>query len=404
MALTDTAIKQLKPTDTPRKVADEKGLFLLIKPQGSKLWRWKFRHQGKEKLMALGMYPDVSLAQAREKRDEGRKLLAAGVDPMGRRREAKVAQQIAMEDSFEAVARKWWESWKTARSSRHADYVKRRLEGDVFPIIGHRPVAQLEAAELVVMVKRIEKRGALDIAKRSMQTCGQVFRYAIAHGKAARNPATDIRPSDVLPPRKKENYARVDAKELPDLLRKIEVYQGASITRAALKLMAMTFVRTSELIAAQWSEFDLDAARWDIPAERMKMKTPHIVPLSAQAVTLLRSLHTLTGHRALLFPGERDPKKPMSNNTILKALERMGYKGKMTGHGFRGVASTLLHEQGFDHSHIELQLAHQERDAVSASYNHAFYLAQRARMMQSWSDYLDASLAGNLTPLRRLAV
>ena len=213
-----------------------------------------------------------------------------------------------------------------------------------------------------------------------------------------------MRPSDVLPPRKKENYARVDAKELPDLLRKIEVYQGASITRAALKLMAMTFVRTSELIAAQWSEFDLDAARWDIPAERMKMKTPHIVPLSAQAVTLLRSLHTLTGHRALLFPGERDPKKPMSNNTILKALERMGYKGKMTGHGFRGVASTLLHEQGFDHSHIELQLAHQERDAVSASYNHAFYLAQRARMMQSWSDYLDASLAGNLTPLRRLAV
>ena len=404
MALTDTAIKQLKPTDTPRKVADEKGLFLLIKPQGSKLWRWKFRHQGKEKLMALGMYPDVSLAQAREKRDDGRKLLAAGVDPMDRRREVKVAQQIAMEDSFEAVARKWWDSWKTARSSRHADYVKRRLEGDVFPIIGHRPVAQLEASELVAMVKRIEKRGALDIAKRSMQTCGQVFRYAIAHGKAARNPATDIRPSDVLPPRKKENYARVDAKELPDLLRKIEVYQGASITRAALKLMAMTFVRTSELIAAQWSEFDLVAARWDIPAERMKMKTPHIVPLSAQAVTLLRSLHTLTGHRALLFPGERDPKKPMSNNTILKALERMGYKGKMTGHGFRGVASTLLHEQGFDHSHIELQLAHQERDAVSASYNHAFYLAQRARMMQSWSDYLDASLAGNLTPLRRLAV
>ena len=353
--------------------------------------------------MALGMYPDVSLAQAREKRDDGRKLLAAGVDPMDRRREVKVAQQIAMEDSFEAVARKWWDSWKTARSSRHADYVKRRLEGDVFPIIGHRPVAQLEASELVAMVKRIEKRGALDIAKRSMQTCGQVFRYAIAHGKAARNPATDIRPSDVLPPRKKENYARVDAKELPDLLRKIEVYQGASITRAALKLMAMTFVRTSELIAAQWSEFDLDAARWDIPAGRMKMKTPHIVPLSAQAVTLLRSLHTLTGHHALLFPGERDPKKPMSNNTILKALERMGYKGKMTGHGFRGVASTLLHEQGFDHSHIELQLAHQERDAVSASYNHALYLGQRAKMMQSWSDYLDASLAGNVTPLRRLA-
>jgi len=402
MALTDTTIKQLKPADKPVKVADERGLFLLVKPQGSKLWRWKFRFQGKEKLMAFGGYPEVSLAQARQKRDEGRKLLAAGIDPMDQRREDKVAQQIASEDSFEAVARTWWASWKTARSSRHADYVKRRLEGDVFPIIGHRPVAQLEAAELVAMVKRIEKRGALDIAKRSMQTCGQVFRYAIAHGKAVRNPATDVRPSDVLPPRKKQNYARVDAKELPELLRKIEVYQGASITRSAMKLMAMTFVRTNELIGARWQEFDLDAARWDIPAERMKMKTPHIVPLSTQAVTLLRALHTSTGSKVMLFPGERDPKKAMSNNTILKALERMGYKGRMTGHGFRGIASTLLHEQGFEHSHIELQLAHQERDAVSASYNHALYLAQRAGMMQSWSDYLDACVAGNVVSLRKL--
>lgn len=403
MALTDVAIKKLKAEGKPIKVADERGLFLLIKPTGAKLWRWKYRFQGKEKLMAIGGYPDVSLAQARDKRDEGRRLLAAGSDPMAQRREARVAMQIAMEDSFEAVARKWWDSWKTARSSRHADYVKRRLEGDVFPIIGHRPIAHLEASELVAMVKRIEKRGALDIAKRSLQTCGQVFRYAIAHGKAMRNPATDIRPSDVLPPRRKQNYARVDAKDLPDLLRKIEVYQGASITRAAMKLMAMTFVRTSELIGARWEEFDLDAGRWDIPAERMKMKTPHIVPLSSQAVTLLRSLHTRTGHGVWLFPGERSPKKPMSNNTILKALERMGYKGRMTGHGFRGVASTLLHEQGVEHSHIELQLAHQERNAVSASYNHALYLAPRAEMMQAWSDYLDATIAGNVVPLRKLA-
>lgn len=403
MALTDVAIKKLKAEGKPIKVADERGLFLLIKPTGAKLWRWKYRFQGKEKLMAIGGYPDVSLAQARDKRDEGRRLLAAGSDPMAQRREARVAMQIAMEDSFEAVARKWWDSWKTARSSRHADYVKRRLEGDVFPIIGHRPIAHLEASELVAMVKRIEKRGALDIAKRSLQTCGQVFRYAIAHGKAMRNPASDIRPSDVLPPRRKQNYARVDAKDLPDLLRKIEVYQGASITRAAMKLMAMTFVRTSELIGARWEEFDLDAGRWDIPAERMKMKTPHIVPLSSQAVTLLRSLHTRTGHGVWLFPGERSPKKPMSNNTILKALERMGYKGRMTGHGFRGVASTLLHEQGVEHSHIELQLAHQERNAVSASYNHALYLAPRAEMMQAWSDYLDATIAGNVVPLRKLA-
>lgn len=402
MALTDVAIKKLKAEGKPIKVADEKGLFLLVKPTGAKLWHWKYRFQGREKLMAIGGYPEISLAEAREKRDQGRKHLISGVDPMGLRREAKVARQIAMEDSFEAVARSWWGNWKTARSSRHADYVKRRLEADVFPIIGHRPVGELQALELVAMAKRIEARGALDIAKRSMQTCGQVFRYAIAHGKASRNPATDVRPSDVLPPRKKTNYARVDARELPDLLRKIEVYQGASITRAALKLMAMTFVRTSELIGARWQEFDLDAGRWDIPAERMKMKTPHIVPLSAQAVTLLRALHTSTGGRAMLFPGERDPKKPMSNNTILKALERMGYKGRMTGHGFRGVASTILHEQGFEHSHIELQLAHQERNAVSASYNHAQHLEQRAGMMQAWSDYLDACIAGNVVPLRKL--
>jgi integrase len=277
--------------------------------------------------------------------------------------------------------------------------VWRRLEADIFPAVGARPVAEIEAPELVRMAKAIEKRGALDIAKRALQTCGQVFRYAIAHGLAARNPATDIKPGDVIKSRRKENYARVDAKELPALLRKIEVYQGTPTTRMAMKLLAITFVRTSELIGARWKEFDLDGARWDIPAGRMKMKTPHIVPLSTQAVTLLRSLHVLTGHSALLFPGERDHEKPMSNNTILKALERMGYKGQMTGHGFRGIASTLLHEQGWPHEHIELQLAHQERNQVSASYNHALYLKPRAKMMQAWSNYLDACVAGNVMHL-----
>lgn len=276
MALTDIAVRKLKPADKPFKVSDERGLYLLVNPQGGKLWRWKYRYLGKEKLMALGGYPDVSLAQAREKRDSARKLLAAGGDPMGERHATKVAQRVAMEDSFEAVARKWWETWKGARSDRHADYVLRRLEGDVFPAIGQRPISAIAATELVVMVKRIEARGALDIAKRSLQTCGQVFRYAIAHGKASRNPATDVRPSDVLPSRKKSNYARLGSSELPELLRKIEVYQGSAITRTAMKLMAMTFVRTSELIGAGWEEFDLDAGRWDIPAARMKMKTPHI--------------------------------------------------------------------------------------------------------------------------------
>ena len=367
MALTNTEVLKAKPGPSPIKMADSRGLYLLITPAGSKLWRWKYRFLGKEKLMAVGAYPDVSLAQARDKVDEARKQLATGSDPMAARKFEKIARRLAVEDTFAAVAKKWWESWKAARSDSHTVYVWRRLEADVFPAIGLRPVAEIEAPELVAMMKAIEKRGALDIAKRALQTCSQIFRYAIAHGLAKRNPAVEIRPSDVLASRKKENYARLDSKELPELLRKIEVYNGSTVTRVAIKLMAMTFVRTSELIGARWEEFDLDGGRWDIPASRMKMKTPHVVPLSTQAVTLLRSLNTLTGHGPLLFPGERDHQKSMSNNTILGALDRMGYAGRMTGHGFRGIASTLLHEQGWPHEHIELQLAHQERNQVSAS-------------------------------------
>lgn len=391
MPLTDLTVRNAKPNSRLQKLSDGRGLQLHITTAGSKLWRWAYRYDSKQKLMALGIYPDVSLAQARQAADEARKLLASGIDPMEQRKADKNNSEKAVENTFEIIARQWWQHWSPARSARHAEYVIRRLEADVFPLLGGRPVNEIQAPEVVKMIKTIEERGALDIAKRSLQTCGQIFRYAIAHGCAIRNPATDIRPGDVLTTRKKQNYARVDAKELPDLLRHIEVYQGSSVTRLAMKLMAMTFVRTSELIGARWEEFDLDTARWDIPAERMKMKTPHIVLLSRQAVQLLRTLHTLTGHRELLFPGERKHQKPMSNNTILKALERMGYKGRMTGHGFRGIASTVLHEHGWPHEHIELQLAHQERNDTSAAYNHAQYLKQRAEMMQWWSDYLEVS-------------
>jgi len=301
------------------------------------------------------------------------------------------------------VAADWLAHWSPDKSPRHAGYVLRRLEADIFPAIGKRPIADIQAPELVAMLKAIEARGARDIAKRAHETTGQIFRHAIAHGKASRNPSTDFKPSDFLKTHRKENYARVDATDLPQLLRKIEAYQGTPTTRLAIKLMALTFVRTGELIGARWAEFNLDAARWDIPAERMKMKTPHIVPLPPQALDVLRTLHTVTGGRELLFPGERDHAKPMSNNTILKALERMGYKGTMTGHGFRGIASTVLHEHGFDHAHIELQLAHMERNAVSAAYNHALYLPQRAKMMAWWGAYLDGLTRSNVLPLRSLA-
>lgn len=352
----------------------------------------------------MGKYPEVSLAEAREKRDQMRELVANDVDPVQSQKVAKEAKKLAQAHSFEAVARTWFEGWRAARSPRHAEYVIRRLEADVFPAIGKRPVSEIKAPELVRMVKAIEKRGALDISKRAYQTTGQVFRFAIAHGLAERNPASDVKPSDVLASRKKTNYARIDAKELLQLLRKIEGYQGTPATRLAIKLLAMTFVRTGELIGAKWDEFDLNAAEWRIPQERMKMRTPHIVPLSKQVVQLLQVLHGVTGHSKLLFPGERDHLKPISNNTILKALERMGFKGRMTGHGFRGLASTILHEKGFEHMHIALQLAHQERDQVSASYNHALYLKPRAKMMQWWADYLDQQVAGNIVSIKRKAV
>lgn len=402
MALTDTQVKKAKADGKPVKLSDGGGLYLQVNPTGAKLWRYAYRFAKKQKLMALGTYPEVSLAQARERHAEARRLLANSVDPMEQRKADRYAQAVAAENSFETFARQWWEQWRSARSDNHAQYVIRRLEQNVFPLIGARPVGAIEAPELVAMVKAVAARGALDIAKRCLQMCSHVFRYAIAHGMASRNPAADIKPSDILPSRRKENYARVDARELPQLLLKIEAYQGKPTTRLAMQLMAYTFVRTKELIGARWSEFDLEAARWDVPAERMKMRTPHIVPLSPQAVNVLRILHTITGGNELLFPGERDHSKPMSNNTILAALDRLGYKGRMTGHGFRGLASTILHEQGFDHAHIELQLAHIERKSVSSAYNHALYLPQRAAMMQWWGEFLESVARGNATPTLRL--
>ncbi len=335
------------------------------------------------------MYPRVTLAKARKARDAAKAELDAGHDPLALRQDRRLAKRIALDNDFAAVAMAWWEHWRGPRSARHADYVKRRLDADVLPEIGNLPIGEITAPKLLALARRIESRGALDIAKLSLQTCGQILRNAVAHGVIERNPQADVKPSDALRPRKKSNHPRVDIKELPALLRRIEVYDGSVYTRLALKLMALTFVRTGELIGARWEEFDLEAAEWRIPATRMKMGTPHIVPLAAQAVELLRNLQEVRGAAGLLFPGERDYDKPMSNNTILFAPYRMGYRGRMTGHGFRGVASTALHELGYRHDIIELQLAHKERDEVSAAYNHATYLKQRREMMQAWADQLD---------------
>ena len=390
MPLTDTACKKaVCPAGKPSiRLADEKALYLEVTAAGGKYWRWKYRYGGKEKRLALGVYPEVSLAQAREGRDGARKTLAAGDDPGQLKRAAKMASAVSQANTFESVARLWWAHWKDGKSERHAGYALRRLEADVFPSLGARPISGITAKDLTTVAKAVQGRGAIDLAHRVLQMAGQVMRYAVAHDLIERNPATDVKPGDTLKSRRKQNYARIGEKELPELLRKIEAYQGGPYTRLAMQLMAVTFVRTTELIAARWVEVDFKAAEWRIPPERMKMKTPHIVPLSPQAVEVLKVLHTISGGRELLFPGERDHSKPMSNNTILKALERMGYKGRMTGHGFRGVASTILHEQGYAHHHIELQLAHQERDEVSAAYNHALYLKERRTMMCDWANHL----------------
>lgn len=398
MALSDTAIRQTaKPKGKPYKLADGGGLFLYITPKGSRLWRWKYRYEGKEKLMSFGAYPEVSLAQARVLRRQARELLADGSDPMVSRKAEKQANAL----TFFSVAQKWFEHWKLGKTEKHASEVWRRLELDIFPKLREIQADALTAAQVRDCIKAIEARGALDIAKRQLQKCSQIMRYAVAHDMATRNPVADIQPSDILPARKKRNYSRIEAKELPQLLRDIDGYTGGEHTRLALQLMALTFVRTSELIMARWEEFDLPGARWEIPAERMKMRTPHIVPLSTQALAVLQKLQALSYGRPFVFPADTGKPTHMSNNTILYALYRMGYKSRMTGHGFRGVASTVLHEQGWPHEHIELQLAHQERDETSAAYNHALYLAPRAKLMQAWADYLDVLRVGNVTALHR---
>lgn len=379
--LTDSQIRRAKPTDRPRKIYDGRGLHLQVMPNGGRYWRLDYRFHGKRKLLCLGVYPDVSLLKARTRAQDARERLVDGIDP--------IMEQRAVNQPFEAVAREWYGRWKTGRNERHTIYVLRRLEADVFPAIGNRPISELAIPDFRDVVLKIEQRGAQDIARRVLQTCSQIMRYAAVSGLIPRNPISDIKPTDILRPRRKRNYPRVGARELPDLLRAIDGYVGNEHTRLALQLMALTFVRTSELIGARWAEFDLKENRWDIPAERMKMRTPHVVALSLQARAIVDRLQEISFNRQLVFPGDVNPGKPMSNNTLLFALYRLGYRSRMTGHGFRGVASTILHEQGWPHDHIELQLAHQERNAVSAAYNHALYLEPRAKMMQAWADHLD---------------
>jgi integrase len=387
VSLSDAKVRHAKPRTKPYKIADGEGLFLLITPSGSKYWRMKYFFDGKEKALALGVYPEISLADARERRAHARKVLAAGNDPGEVKKEAKRQDNVKQTNAFEIIAKEWFEQRVNGWTPSYSVRLLRQIETHILPKLGKRPVAEIMAPEVLGMLRVIEGRGTLETAHRMMQITGQIFMYAIATGRAERNPVPDLRGALKAPIVKHHSY--LSAGDLPEYLKKLDAYDGSLQTKLALRLLLLTFVRSIELRGAQWAEIDWDRAEWRIPAERMKMKELHIVPLSKQAVAVLRELERLNGDRTYVFPNEHNRSSIMSENTVLFALYRMGYHSRATGHGFRSTASTILNEHGYRADVIERQLAHSERNTVRAAYNHAQYLPERRKMMQWWADYLD---------------
>ncbi|MGL4316715.1 MAG: tyrosine-type recombinase/integrase [Pseudomonas sp.] len=400
--LTDSAIKVAKPQDKPYKLTDGQGLYLEVMPGGSKLWRLKYRHADKEKRLALGAYPAVPLQKARQRRTEAREQLANGIDP-GEQKKADKQAQKAIEQTFEILAREWfaYNAPRWAESTRYK--AKLYLENDLIPGIGARPVKAITRPELVELVRKVEARGTLNAAGKIRQWLHQIFRFGLASGMVDNNPATDL---DVVaaPAKAARHHPHVSFAELPELLGKIDSTTISSLTRCAIRLLVLTAVRPGELRAAPWSEFDLDSATWTIPKERMKARRPHVVPLPRQAVAILRSLEEISGSYPLLFPGQQSSDRPMSENTINKALRLMGYEGRQTGHGFRHLLSTELNGRSYNRDWIERQLAHGDNDEIRDTYNHATYLEQRREMMQAWADSIDVLRAGvNVVSIKRKA-
>jgi integrase len=393
MTLTVVAARNAKPREKPYKLAAGNGLYLEVLPTGARYWRLKYRYGGKEKRLALGVFPEVSLVAARESADKARALLRDGSDPSAKRKATKLAQRVASGNTFEAVGREW-----LAKQGHMAPATFEKaawtLETHAFPWLGARPITAIAPPELLAVLRRVESRGKLETAQRLQQRCGQVFRYAIATGRAERDPAADLRGA-LATPKKQHRAALTDALKIGGLLRAIEGYSGNFVTLSALRLTPLVFLRPGEVRSAEWSEFDLDRAEWRIPAGKMKMRREHVVPLSKQAIAILRELQPLTGERRYVFPSLRTPKACMSEGTVNAALRRLGYAGtEMTAHGFRAMASTRLNEMGWSPDVIERQLAHVERNKVRASYNRAQYLEERRLMMQAWADYLDGLRTG----------
>lgn len=387
--LSETKVRTAKPKKSPQKLFDGGGLFLLVTPSGGKLWNLKYRFNGKEKKLSLGSYPEISLAEARQRREDARNLVANEVDP-GEIKKAQQAAESAQADTFEVIAREWHSRFAPTWAKSHAGKIIRRFELYVFPWIGTKEITSISAKEMLEVLRRVEEKGIIETAHRIQQSCGRVFRYAIATGRAERDPTGDLR--GALPPANTKHMASIiDPREIGGLLRAIDGYNGSIVTRCALQLAPLVFVRPGELRHGEWTEIDFDAKEWRIPAEKMKSKFQHIVPLSKQSVKVLKEIMPLTGKGKYVFPSPRTGNRPMSDNAVLAALRRMGYeKDEMSGHGFRSMASTLLNEQGWNRDAIERQLAHTEKNSVRASYNFAEYLPERRKMMQSWADYLDS--------------
>jgi len=386
MLLSDIQIKRAKPQEKPYTLNDGAGLSLLVEVNGTKGWRFRYRFVGKPKLISFGVYGEVSLAEARRKRDEARSMLARGINPSDARKAEKIALRFSHENNFEAVAREWHSSKLSTWSEGYAKEVLGCLERDIFPYVGHRPVDQIEPLELLTVLQKIEKRGALEQASKIRRRCGEVLRYAVVTGRAKHNFAPDL--AIALNKPKKNHFPFLTEKEIPDFVKALDGYQGSLLTKYATQLLMLTGVRTIELRAAEWSEFDLKNAMWEIPKERMKKRRSHLVPLSTQAVEILKKLKVISGKYQLVFPGRNDVRKPMSDASINKVIKMLGYHGRLTGHGFRHMMSTILHEHGFDSAWIEMQLAHVDKNSIRGTYNHAQYLENRKAMMQDYSEFL----------------
>ncbi|MBL7638001.1 tyrosine-type recombinase/integrase [Atlantibacter hermannii] len=388
MKLTARQVDTSKPKDKPYKLSDGGGLYLLVNSNGSRYWRLKYRVAGKEKLLAIGVYPDVSLADARQKRSEAKKTLAAGGDPGQEKQEEKQARLLAISNSFERLALEWHAYKCPSWSEGYARDILEYLKKDIFPYIGSRAVTDIKPAEMLAVLRKMEDRGVLDKLKKTRQACRQIFTYAVITGRAVHNPVVDL--ASALKAPKQKHFPHLSIEQIPDFLRALSGYTGSIVTRHATRLLMLTGLRTIELRASEWADIDFEKGVWSIPAERMKMRRPHLVPISSQVKGLLGDIHQLTGRGKYIFPGRNDAKKPMSEASINQVIKRIGYNGMVTGHGFRHTMSTILHEQGYNTAWIETQLAHVDKNSIRGTYNHAQYLDGRSEMLQWYADYMDS--------------